>query len=147
MGRCTLVVSAYTNSTVLEYPSLSRRNGVISAGRVEPALFFSPRKLALVSSPLTRSSDWWGKMISWEPFESEAQKTITRSALFAGSSCSPRMSFNLRVIVIVWRCWLITAARRESYCKHLNELAEGAAIDQAHIPSHCRISPIWLLIS
>lgn len=36
----------------------------MSAGRVEPGLFFRPRKFDLTSSRFTRISIWWGKVMS-----------------------------------------------------------------------------------
>lgn len=49
----TLVVSAYITVMEFSYPALFRNKFVISAGLVDPGLFFKPLKLALTSSWLT----------------------------------------------------------------------------------------------
>lgn len=50
----------------------------MSTGLVDPGLFFSPRRFALKSPPLTLSSDWYGKATCWGPIESPAQNIMTR---------------------------------------------------------------------
>ena len=59
---------------------------VMSAGLVDPGRFFSPRKLALTSSPLHLSSTLWGKVISEASrlkgrIDSVAQNTMIREDL------------------------------------------------------------------
>lgn len=74
----TLVVKAYVNSTLLLYAAMFRRKSFVrSTGLVDPGLFFRPLRFAFISPPLTLSSDWWGKDISWRPCPSDAQNAIT----------------------------------------------------------------------
>lgn len=81
---------------------------MISTGLVEPGLFFRPRRLALISSPLTRSSDWCGNATSCRPLSSLAQNTMILYDLSSLHRWRIGWSLNLSGMVTVFLCCAIT---------------------------------------
>lgn len=138
MFLSTLDVRAYVISTLLLYEAiLSRNSFVISTGLVEPALFFRPRRLALISPPLTFISDWWGNVISCRPRLSLEQNTIILREGSLLNLLSTGWSDTLIGIVAEWRWFAIARIRVSPLLKQRHYL---------HAPSNVFVSPIcWMV--
>lgn len=76
----------------------------MSTGLVEPGLFLRPRRLALISSLFTRSSDWCGNATSCTPLSSLAQNTMILYDLSSLHRCKTGWSLNLNGMVTEFLC-------------------------------------------
>lgn len=107
---------------------------VTSTGRVVPGLFFSPRRLMFFNSPpLTLSSDWYGKVMSFcARSGNSAQKTKSlRDSL--GMVSSPGWSWARRGRATVCLWFFITGGS----LAHIRQALTSDSLSQS-----C-VGPIW----
>lgn len=129
-----LLVRAYVISTLLLYcGGFKRRWSVISTGLVDPGLFLSPRRFALISPPLTLTSDWCGKEMSCLACPASAeQKAMTLSVLSIRIFDRMWSSTALMYTVTVFRCWAMTE-KVVSFCPLINKIFPYHHIPEYHL--------------